>query len=185
MTLSFNVFLTRISRTERSGRYGSDQSRDESEWRDRRERDQERDHNMRRWNDDRRSERFEDRRGSRDSPEVEILICDCNLWLSTDVSVKLRNFLRTLTVNWCTDLFVLKQRERKRRNSDRSEDGYHSDGDYPEQDYRREPGEEKKSKTIMLWGLSPHVTEDDVSSHFVSTAMLLLLCYFCFMDKHP
>uniref|UniRef100_A0A671XML4 RNA binding motif protein 5 n=1 Tax=Sparus aurata TaxID=8175 RepID=A0A671XML4_SPAAU len=114
----------RISRTERSGRYGSDQSRDESEWRDRRERDQERDHNMRRWSDDRRSERFEDRRGSRDSPE---------------------------------------QRERKRRNSDRSEDGYHSDGDYPEQDYRREPGEEKKSKTIMLWGLSPHVTEDDVN----------------------
>ncbi|KAG7244674.1 hypothetical protein INR49_029693 [Caranx melampygus] len=52
-------------------------------------------------------------------------------------------------------------RERKRRNSDRSEDGYHSDGDYPEQDYRRDSGEEKKSKTIMLWGLSPHVTEDD------------------------
>lgn len=65
-----------------------------------------------------------------------------------------------------TYLFVLKQRERKRRNSDRSEDGYHSDGDYPEQDYRREPGEEKKSKTIMLWGLSPQVTEDDVSITF-------------------
>ncbi|XP_067443205.1 RNA-binding protein 5 isoform X3 [Thunnus thynnus] len=114
----------RISRTERSGRYGSDQSRDESEWRDRRERDQERDHNMRRWGEDRRSDRYEgDRRGSRDSPE---------------------------------------QRERKRRNSDRSEDGYHSDGDYPEQDYRRESGEEKKSKTIMLWGLSPHVTEEDI-----------------------
>nr|XP_046239451.1 RNA-binding protein 5 isoform X1 [Scatophagus argus]XP_046239452.1 RNA-binding protein 5 isoform X1 [Scatophagus argus] len=113
----------RISRTERSGRYGSDQSRDESDWRDRRERDQDRDHNMRRWGDERRSDRFEERRGSRDSPE---------------------------------------QRERKRRNSDRSEDGYHSDGDYPEQDYRREPGEEKKSKTIMLWGLSPHVTEDDI-----------------------
>ncbi|XP_026162970.1 RNA-binding protein 5 isoform X3 [Mastacembelus armatus] len=107
----------RISRTERSGRYGSDQGRDESEWRDRRERDQER-----RWGEERRSERYEDRRGSRDSPE----------------------------------------RERKRRNSDRSEDGYHSDGDYPEQDYRREPGDEKKSKTIMLWGLSPHVTEDDI-----------------------
>uniref|UniRef100_A0A8C4I9T1 RNA binding motif protein 5 n=1 Tax=Dicentrarchus labrax TaxID=13489 RepID=A0A8C4I9T1_DICLA len=60
----------RISRTERSGRYGSDQSRDESEWRDRRERDQERDHNMRRWGEERRSDRFEgDRRGSRDSPE--------------------------------------------------------------------------------------------------------------------
>ncbi|XP_060898978.1 RNA-binding protein 5 isoform X1 [Labrus mixtus] len=114
----------RISRTERSGRYGSEHPRDESEWRERRERDQERDHNMRRWGEERRSDRFEgDRRGSRDSPE---------------------------------------QRERKRRNSDRSEDGYHSDGDYPEQDYRREAGEEKKSKTIMLWGLSPHVTEDDI-----------------------
>lgn len=75
-------------------------------------------------------------------------------------------------VLWCfdvfwhwywTELFVLKHRERKRRNSDRSEDGYHSDGDYLEQDYRRDCGEEKKSKTIMLWGLSPHVTEDDVS----------------------
>uniref|UniRef100_A0A672Y909 RNA binding motif protein 5 n=1 Tax=Sphaeramia orbicularis TaxID=375764 RepID=A0A672Y909_9TELE len=114
----------RISRTERSGRYGSDQPRDESDWRDRRDRDQERDHNMRRWGEDRRSDRYDgDRRGSRDSPE---------------------------------------QRERKRRNSDRSEDGYHSDGDYPEQDYRREPGEDKKSKTIMLWGLSPHITEDDI-----------------------
>ncbi|XP_072238107.1 RNA-binding protein 5 isoform X2 [Leuresthes tenuis] len=114
----------RISRTERSGRYGSDQSRDESEWRDRRDRDQERDHNMRRWTDERRNDRYDgDRRGSRDSPE---------------------------------------QRERKRRNSDRSEDGYHSDGDYQEQDYRREPGDEKKSKTIMLGGLSPHVTEDDI-----------------------
>ncbi|XP_029947556.1 RNA-binding protein 5 [Salarias fasciatus] len=114
----------RISRTERSGRYGSDQSRDESEWRDRRERDPERDHNMRRWGDERRNDRYEgDRRGSRDSPEP---------------------------------------RERKRRNSDRSEDGYQSDGDYPDQDYRREPGEEKKSKTIMLWGLAPHITEDDI-----------------------
>uniref|UniRef100_A0A3Q3IB94 RNA binding motif protein 5 n=1 Tax=Monopterus albus TaxID=43700 RepID=A0A3Q3IB94_MONAL len=118
-----NVFLNRISRTERSGRYGSDQSRDEPEWRDRRDRDQERDHNMHRWGDERRGERYEDRRGSRDSTEP---------------------------------------RERKRRNSDRSEDGYHSDGDYLEQDYRREPGEEKKSKTIMLWGLSPQATEDDI-----------------------
>lgn len=61
--------LGRISRTERSGRYGSDQSRDDSDWRDRRERDQERD-NMRRWGDERRNDRFDDRRGSRDSPEV-------------------------------------------------------------------------------------------------------------------
>uniref|UniRef100_A0A8C5G9Y0 RNA-binding protein 5-like n=1 Tax=Gouania willdenowi TaxID=441366 RepID=A0A8C5G9Y0_GOUWI len=113
-----------FSRTERSGRYGSDQSRDESDWRDRRERDQERDHNMRRWGEERRSDRYDgDRRGARDSPE---------------------------------------QRERKRRNSDRSEDGYPSDGDYPDQDYRREPGEERKSKTIMLWGLAPQITEDDI-----------------------
>ncbi|KAK7916554.1 hypothetical protein WMY93_012315 [Mugilogobius chulae] len=111
----------RLSRTERSGRYGSEQSRDDSDWRDRRDRDLERD--GRRWADDRRSDRYEDRRGFRDSPEP---------------------------------------RERKRRNSDRSEDGYHSDGDYPDQDYRREPGEDKKSKTIMLWGLSPHITEEDI-----------------------
>ncbi|XP_056131329.1 RNA-binding protein 5 isoform X2 [Lampris incognitus] len=114
----------RISRTERSGRYGSEQSRGESEWRERRDREQARDHDMRRRGDERRGDRYEgDRRGNRDSPE---------------------------------------QRERKRRNSDRSEDGYHSDGDYPDQDYRREPEEDKKSKTIMLWGLSQHVTEDDI-----------------------
>lgn len=57
----------------------------------------------------------------------------------------------------------LQQRDRKRRNSDRSEDCYHSDGDYPEQEYREEPGEEKESKTIMLRGLSLHITEGDVS----------------------
>nr|XP_057944441.1 RNA-binding protein 5 isoform X1 [Doryrhamphus excisus] len=115
----------RISRSERSGRYGSDQTRDDSDWRDRRERDQERD---RRWAEERRSDRSEgERRGSRDSPEV-----------------------------------IMPPRERKRRNSDRSEDGYHSDGDYPDQDYRREAGDEKRSKTIMLWGLSPHVTEEDI-----------------------
>uniref|UniRef100_A0A3P9IBI2 RNA binding motif protein 5 n=1 Tax=Oryzias latipes TaxID=8090 RepID=A0A3P9IBI2_ORYLA len=118
------MVLNRIGRTERSGRYGSEQSRDESDWRDRRERDQDRDHSMRHWSEERRFERYEgDRRGTRDSPE---------------------------------------QRERKRRNSDRSEDGYHSDGDYPDQDYRREPGEDKKSKTIMLGGLAPHVTEEDI-----------------------
>uniref|UniRef100_A0A8C7VTE1 RNA binding motif protein 5 n=1 Tax=Oncorhynchus mykiss TaxID=8022 RepID=A0A8C7VTE1_ONCMY len=54
------------------------------------------------------------------------------------------------------------QRDRKRRNSDRSEDCYHSDGDYPEQEYREEPGEEKESKTIMLRGLSLHITEGDI-----------------------
>lgn len=68
--VALHVIFNRISRTERSGRYGSDQPRDDPEWRDRRDRDQERDNNMRRCNDERRGDRFEDRRGSRDSPEV-------------------------------------------------------------------------------------------------------------------
>lgn len=69
------IILTSIGRTERSGRYGSEQSRDDSEWRERRERDQDREHNMRRWGDERRAERYEgDRRGSRDSPEVGYLV---------------------------------------------------------------------------------------------------------------
>uniref|UniRef100_A0A3B4UGX2 RRM domain-containing protein n=1 Tax=Seriola dumerili TaxID=41447 RepID=A0A3B4UGX2_SERDU len=50
------------------------------------------------------------------------------------------------------------ERGRKRRNSDRSDDEY--DGDYPDQDYRME--QEEESKTIMLRGLSLHVTEDDI-----------------------
>lgn len=80
---------------------------------------------------------------------------------------------------------VLKQRERKRRNSDRSEDGYHSDGDYPDQDYRREPGEEKKSKTIMLWGLPPHVTEDDVSLWVASAHAQSCFCLVWFYVHTP
>ena len=56
----------------------------------------------------------------------------------------------------------LQKRGRKRRNSDRSDDEY--DGDYPDQDYKMD--QEEESKTIMLRGLSLHVTEDDVSSQF-------------------
>ncbi|KAK5872374.1 hypothetical protein PBY51_013085 [Eleginops maclovinus] len=52
------------------------------------------------------------------------------------------------------------ERGRKRRNSDRSDDEY--DGDYPDQDYKME--QEEESKTIMLRGLSLHVTEDDIRS---------------------
>eukprot|EP00064_Thunnus_orientalis_P003191 superscaffoldBa00000253_g3200 len=52
------------------------------------------------------------------------------------------------------------ERGRKRHNSDRSDDEY--DGDYPEQDYKME--QEEESKTIMLRGLSLHVTEDDIRS---------------------
>lgn len=60
----------RLSRGERSGRYGSDGGRDDPEWYDRRSRDVERDYD-RRWNDDRHRDRFDDRRDrDRDSPEV-------------------------------------------------------------------------------------------------------------------
>ncbi|XP_039972388.1 RNA-binding protein 5-like isoform X2 [Xiphias gladius] len=104
----------RLSRGERSGRYGSDGRRDDIDWHERRSRDVERDYD-RRWGDDRHRERFDERR---DSPE----------------------------------------RGRKRRNSDRSDDEY--DGDYLDQDYKME--QEEESKTIMLRGLSLHVTEDDI-----------------------
>ncbi|XP_051567912.1 RNA-binding protein 5-like isoform X2 [Myxocyprinus asiaticus] len=63
----------RVSRTERSGRYGSQQSRDDDR-RDRRERD-DRGYDSHRWSDDRRSDRNDserdrsDRYWSRDSPE--------------------------------------------------------------------------------------------------------------------
>uniref|UniRef100_A0A671SKI7 RNA-binding protein 5-like n=1 Tax=Sinocyclocheilus anshuiensis TaxID=1608454 RepID=A0A671SKI7_9TELE len=95
----------RISRTERSGRYGSEQYRDDDR-RDRRDRDD------------------RDRYWSRDSPEV--------------------------------------RRGRKRRCSDGSDDGHHSDGDYSEHDYRGDPADEKESKTIMLRGLPMNTSEADI-----------------------
>ncbi|XP_055365300.1 RNA-binding protein 5-like [Betta splendens] len=52
------------------------------------------------------------------------------------------------------------ERGRKRRNSDWSDDEY--DGDYLDQDYKME--QEEESKTIMLRGLSLHVTEEDIRS---------------------
>ncbi|CAJ1051013.1 RNA-binding protein 5-like isoform X1 [Xyrichtys novacula] len=52
------------------------------------------------------------------------------------------------------------ERGRKRRNSDRSDDEY--EGDCPDQDYKME--QEEESKTIMLRGLSLHVTEEDIRS---------------------
>ncbi|XP_017335495.1 RNA-binding protein 5 isoform X3 [Ictalurus punctatus] len=54
------------------------------------------------------------------------------------------------------------ERGRKRRSSDCSEDGHHSDGDYSEHDYRGDPADEKESKTIMLRGLPVNITETDI-----------------------
>ncbi|XP_053326352.1 RNA-binding protein 5 isoform X2 [Spea bombifrons] len=56
-----------------------------------------------------------------------------------------------------------RERDRERRNSDRSEDGYHSDGDYMDHDYRNDYYmDEKESKTIMLRGLPINITENDI-----------------------
>ncbi|XP_030061203.1 RNA-binding protein 5 isoform X1 [Microcaecilia unicolor] len=111
--------LQKVSRSERSGRYGSSldrDDRDEREFRVRR-----RDSEYKRLIEERRSERYDDYRDY-DSPE----------------------------------------RERERRNSDRSEDGYHSDGDYMDQDYRHDINDERESKTIMLRGLPVTVSESDI-----------------------
>uniref|UniRef100_A0A671K6P8 RNA-binding protein 5-B-like n=1 Tax=Sinocyclocheilus anshuiensis TaxID=1608454 RepID=A0A671K6P8_9TELE len=53
-------------------------------------------------------------------------------------------------------------RGRKRRCSDGSDDGHHSDGDYSEHDYRGDPADEKESKTIMLRGLPMNTSETDI-----------------------
>nr|XP_033781648.1 RNA-binding protein 5 [Geotrypetes seraphini] len=111
--------LQKVSRSERSGRYGSSldrDDRDEREFRIRR-----RESEYRRSIEERRNERYDDYRDY-DSPE----------------------------------------RERERRNSDRSEDGYHSDGDYMDQDYRHDINDERESKTIMLRGLPVTVSESDI-----------------------
>ncbi|XP_056381186.1 RNA-binding protein 5-B isoform X1 [Hyla sarda] len=56
-----------------------------------------------------------------------------------------------------------RDRDRERRNSDRSEDGYHSDGDYIDHDYRNDYYmDEKESKTIMLRGLPINISESDI-----------------------
>uniref|UniRef100_A0A8C5N003 RNA binding motif protein 5 n=1 Tax=Leptobrachium leishanense TaxID=445787 RepID=A0A8C5N003_9ANUR len=49
------------------------------------------------------------------------------------------------------------------RNSDRSEDGYHSDSDYLDHDYRHDYYvDEKESKTIMLRALPINISENDI-----------------------
>ncbi|XP_063797488.1 RNA-binding protein 5 isoform X2 [Pseudophryne corroboree] len=56
-----------------------------------------------------------------------------------------------------------RDRDRERRNSDRSEDGYHSDSDYMDHDYRNDYYmDEKESKTIMLRGLPINISESDI-----------------------
>ncbi|XP_069500252.1 RNA-binding protein 5 isoform X2 [Ambystoma mexicanum] len=131
----------RLSRSERSGRYGSSFDRDGRDYRDDREyRSRRRESDYRRSSDDRRSERYDDYR-EYDSPEGG------------------RNYSRAYESEDILTEGPFLQRDRVRRNSDRSEDGYHSDGDYAEHDYRHDLGEERESKTIMLRGLPITVTD--------------------------
>ena len=83
----------------------------------------------------------------------------------------------------------MDQRERERRNSDRSEDGYHSDGDYGEHDYRHDISDERESKTIMLRGLPITITESDVreatnSSNILVGTTNLLIVSWCYLMSH-
>ena len=78
------IVCVRVSRSERSGRYGSEQSRDESNWRDRRDRDQDRGYDSHRWGEDRRNDRHGDgeRWWGRDSPEIGALSKHLKIFLS-------------------------------------------------------------------------------------------------------
>uniref|UniRef100_A0A8C8GAB2 RNA binding motif protein 5 n=1 Tax=Oncorhynchus tshawytscha TaxID=74940 RepID=A0A8C8GAB2_ONCTS len=61
------AYVRRFGRSERSGRYASDRGRDDPEWRERRDREQDRDYDQR-WSDERHTDRFDERR-DRDGPE--------------------------------------------------------------------------------------------------------------------
>ncbi|XP_026529090.1 RNA-binding protein 5 isoform X2 [Notechis scutatus] len=126
----------RVSRTERSGRYGSIIDREDRDERDSRSR--RRDSDYKRSSEERRNDRYDDYRDY-DSRDYDGRDYDGRDYDSPE-----------------------RERERERRNSDKSEDGYHSDGDYGEQDYRNDINDEKESKTIMLRGLPITVTDYDI-----------------------
>ncbi|KAH0629979.1 hypothetical protein JD844_012492 [Phrynosoma platyrhinos] len=123
----------RVSRTERSGRYGSIIDRDDRDDRDSRSR--RRDSDYKRSSEERRNNRYDDY-GDYDGRDYDGRDYDGRDYDSPE-----------------------RERERERRNSDKSEDGYHSDGDH---DYRNDISDEKESKTIMLRGLPITVTDYDI-----------------------
>uniref|UniRef100_A0A8B9P527 RNA binding motif protein 5 n=1 Tax=Apteryx owenii TaxID=8824 RepID=A0A8B9P527_APTOW len=172
----------RVSRTERSGRYGSiveREDRDERESRSRR-----RDSDYKRSSEERRGDRYDDYRDydsrdydSRDYDSRDGRDCrdydsrdydsrdgrDCRDYDSRDYDSRdSRDYdSRDYDRDYDSRDYDSPERERERRNSDKSEDGYHSDGDYGEHDYRNDINDEKESKTIMLRGLPITVTEND------------------------
>uniref|UniRef100_A0A9J8CCK6 RNA binding motif protein 5 n=1 Tax=Cyprinus carpio carpio TaxID=630221 RepID=A0A9J8CCK6_CYPCA len=99
--------------------------------RDRRDRD-DRGYDSHRWSDDRRSDRYDGERSDRGD----------RYWSRDSPEVRTIQYM-------------------KRRSSDGSDDGHHSDGDYSEHDYRGDPADEKESKTIMLRGLPMNTLEAD------------------------
>uniref|UniRef100_A0A8B9P6I9 RNA binding motif protein 5 n=1 Tax=Apteryx owenii TaxID=8824 RepID=A0A8B9P6I9_APTOW len=173
----------RVSRTERSGRYGSiveREDRDERESRSRR-----RDSDYKRSSEERRGDRYDDYRDydsrdydSRDYDSRDGRDCrdydsrdydsrdgrDCRDYDSRDYDSRdSRDYdSRDYDRDYDSRDYDSPERERERRNSDKSEDGYHSDGDYGEHDYRNDINDEKESKTIMLRGLPITVTENDI-----------------------
>ncbi|XP_025901998.1 RNA-binding protein 5 isoform X2 [Nothoprocta perdicaria] len=192
----------RVSRTERSGRYGSiveREDRDERESRSRR-----RDSDYKRSSEERRGDRYDDyrdydsrdydsrdydsrdgrdcrdydSRDSRDCRDYDSRDCrdydsrdsrdyDCRDYDSRDCrdydSRDSRDYdSRDYDRDYDSRDYDSPERERERRNSDKSEDGYHSDGEYGEHDYRNDINDEKESKTIMLRGLPITVTENDI-----------------------
>ncbi|XP_048343870.1 RNA-binding protein 5 [Sphaerodactylus townsendi] len=134
----------RVSRTERSGRYGSILDRDDRDDRDSRSR--RRDSDYKRSSEERRSDRYDDYRDY-DGRDYDGRDYDGRDYDGRDYDGR---------------DYDSPERERERRNSDKSEDGYHSDGDYGEHDYRNDINDEKESKTIMLRGLPITVTDYDI-----------------------
>uniref|UniRef100_A0A8B9P8Q4 RNA binding motif protein 5 n=1 Tax=Apteryx owenii TaxID=8824 RepID=A0A8B9P8Q4_APTOW len=150
----------RVSRTERSGRYGSiveREDRDERESRSRR-----RDSDYKRSSEERRGDRYDDYRDY-DSRDYDSRDYDSDYDSRDYDSRDSRDYdSRDYDRDYDSRDYDSPERERERRNSDKSEDGYHSDGDYGEHDYRNDINDEKESKTIMLRGLPITVTENDI-----------------------
>uniref|UniRef100_A0A8B9PB43 RNA binding motif protein 5 n=1 Tax=Apteryx owenii TaxID=8824 RepID=A0A8B9PB43_APTOW len=191
----------RVSRTERSGRYGSiveREDRDERESRSRR-----RDSDYKRSSEERRGDRYDDYRDydsrdydSRDYDSRDGRDCrdydsrdydsrdgrDCRDYDSRDYDSRdSRDYdSRDYDRDYDSRDYDSPERERERRNSDKSEDGYHSDGDYGEHDYRNDINDEKESKTIMLRGLPITVTENDCCLYNFRRR---LKCFRCGADK--
>ena len=94
------AYVLRFGRSERSGRYASDRGRDDPEWRERRDREQDRDYDQR-WSDERHTDRFDERR-ERDGPEVRLKESSYGHGDLIDLG---HAFIKNM---FCTGLFAMK-----------------------------------------------------------------------------